>query len=690
MKTKNVVYIALFVLLFVACSKDDAPDQPNTQEETEEELNLDNLTGSWIRIASSLPSNDGMIVEMKDGQGKIVDKAGSTFGVGDIKWKDIKPEDQENYIYEELGSDAAYYSATMELREDDTLRISVGSSGAGNIQKWVREGEYTPIADAGPVETQELSCEIKEETVLKNGPAAVDYIVKCVLDVTAPLTIEPGVVIEFAENAGLGIYNEGTLNAVGTDNEPIVLRGNSDIKGWWRGVHIETQSVNNKLEHVTIEDAGSDYVYCCNQAASLFLKGAKIALKNVHLTNGKEIGLMASTGTQLESYSNITIDTHDSYPAEVNAEVLSDLDGMGSDYSGNDKDFINVTGAAINNPTTWYELNVPYLLPGKVLDVKSGLVIKAGTEIVFNENGGIGMYSDGFLTVDGNADAPVVMRGQSPVKGFWRGLYFETNSLNNKIDYLELSDTGSNYVYCCREKAAILFNSGKASISNSTLSNGKSYGIVAKDGFEFEEYTANTITTHDEPPLFIDPSVVRFLDGSTSSYTGNTKNYILIDGGKIKEETTISATDIPYRLTENKVLDITAALSVLPGVIMEFGSGSGLGVYDSGSFNAVGTAEKNIIFRGVENSVGYWRGIHTETNSINNIIDYAEISNAGSNYVYCCNDKSALYVKSGKMKVQNTLLANSGGCGIYVRAAATLEESNLNYSNNSSGDLCQD
>ncbi|SIS37409.1 hypothetical protein SAMN05421766_101109 [Zobellia uliginosa] len=690
MKTKNVLYTVLFVLLFVACSKDDTQDTANTPEETEEELNLDNLKGAWIRIASSLPSNDGMIVEMQDGQGKIVDKAGSSFDVGDIKWKDIKPESQEKYKYEELGSDARYYSAAMELREDDTLRISVSSSGEGNIQKWVREGEYTPIADAGPVETQELSCNIKEETVLKNGPAAVDYIVKCVIDVTAPLTIEPGVVIEFTENAGLGIYNEGTLNAMGTDNEPIVLRGNSDIKGWWRGVHIETQSVDNKLKHVIIEGAGSNYVYCCNQAASLYLKGAKIALENVHLTKGKGIGLIASIGTQLESYSNITINTHDSYPAEFNAEVLSGLDGMGSDYSGNGKDFVNVTGAAVNNQTTWYKLNVPYLLPGKVLDIKSGFVIDAGAEIVFNENGGIGVYSDGFLTVDGNAGAPVVMRGQSPVKGFWRGLYFETNSLNNKIDYLEISDTGSNYVYCCGEKAAILFHSGRASISNSILSNGKSYGIVAKDGFKFEKYAANTITTHDEAPLFIDPSVVGLLDGSGSTYKGNTKDYILLDGGNIEEETTIAATDVPYRLTKNEVLDITTALSLLPGVIIEFDADSGLGVYGSGSFNAVGKAEEKIVFRGAENSQGYWRGIYVDTNSSDNIIDYAEINNAGSNYVYCCDDKSGLYVRAGQMKIHNTLLANSGGCGIFVRDGATFEESNLAYSNNASGNLCQD
>jgi hypothetical protein len=49
-----------------------------------------------------------------------------------------------NYTHSELGSDYNYYPATINFGVDDTLRVNVNNSGAGNIQKWVREANYTP------------------------------------------------------------------------------------------------------------------------------------------------------------------------------------------------------------------------------------------------------------------------------------------------------------------------------------------------------------------------------------------------------------------------------------------------------------------------------------------------------------------------------------------------------------------
>ncbi|MEZ4851034.1 MAG: hypothetical protein R3B93_20945, partial [Bacteroidia bacterium] len=111
-------------------------------------------------------------------------------------------------------------------------------------------------------------------------------------------------------------------------------------------------------------------------------------------------------------------------------------------------------------------------------------------------------------------------------------------------------------------------------------------------------------------------------------------------------------------------------------------------VYDNGTLNAVGTASNKIIFRGKENVKGYWRGIHTETNSNSNEITHAEIANAGSNYVYCCNDIAGLIVKDGKMKVTNSYIHDNDGCGIFVKSGATLEESGNTFANNTDGNIC--
>ncbi len=694
--TKSIVKSALVCfsitsgLLFTACSKESVVETIDIIEEgVETEATLDNLNGEWIRIASNNPVADGILIDMSGTSGTITDKAGSGFEVGDLKWKNIKAVDAENFTHEELGSDNAYYQATMLLKSDDTLRISVGSSGAGNAQKWVREGQYIPIDSQGPSATETLPCAISEARTLKNGTAAIDYFVDCVLDITAPLTIEPGTVVQFGENAGLGIYDGGSLNAIGTLIAPIVFEGKTAIEGFWRGVHIETKSINNQLENVRIQDAGSNYVYCCNGKASLFLKGAKIALTNIEIANGGNIGLMAIGEGEFTSYSNIRIETHKDYPVHIEPNLLSNFDGIDSDYSGNEKDFVFVVAGNIDQPTTWNQLNVPYLVEGKVIDVTEALTLEAGAQVIFQENGGLGVYDEGSLTVKGTDSNPVVMRGANALPGFWRGIHIETTSIENSLNYLQVSDAGSNYVYCCNEIGSLFLKSGTASVTNSTFSNGKSYGIVTRPGFEFNAYSGNTITTHQQAAMYISALIMGELDGLKSSYTGNEKDYLLVYNSDINEDITVLPNNVPFRIENAAVIDITARINLLAGVEIVFEEAAGLGVYDNGVFNAIGEASNRIVLRGAQNAVGFWRGIHTETNSIDNVIRYAEINNGGSNYVYCCNDPSSVFVKAGQLTVTDSNISDSGGCGIYVSARATFTESNNNYANNQGGNLCE-
>lgn len=115
----------------VSCTSDD-----ETVENPQ--YNLDDLQGKWYRAYSNNPDSDGMEVTVTGDQGKVTNAAGSSFSLNSVKWKDIIATDIKKYQHSELGSDGNYYEGFMELGQDDTLRISVGHSGAGNMQKWVR------------------------------------------------------------------------------------------------------------------------------------------------------------------------------------------------------------------------------------------------------------------------------------------------------------------------------------------------------------------------------------------------------------------------------------------------------------------------------------------------------------------------------------------------------------------------
>lgn len=639
------------------------------------------LEGKWFRIESNNPANDNMIIEVDNSAGVITDKANATsFSVGDIKWNNITAVSETVFDYQELGSDGAYYDAQMELADDTTLLISIVSSGAGNIQKWLREGSvYSP-----PAVSSVLDCNINSPTTLVDGPAEVDYLVECVVDITAALTIEAGVVIEFAENAGLGIYDNGSIKAIGETEKNIVLRGAQDVSGFWRGIHIETRSVNNVLNHVEIRNAGSNYVYCCNDKASLFLKGGLLALDNTLITDGGGSGLVVKGDAEFGSLTNIQITGHDEYPVMTTAEALGYFGDPESDFSGNTQDFIYINNSSLTETTTWSATNVPYMLNGDVLDVTAGLTIAAGTIIEVESDGGIGVYDNGSLTVNGTSSKPVIIRGKEALAGYWRGIHMETNSISNNLDYFEIYDAGSNYVYCCNIKAALFFKDGRSAVSNLTIGRSSEYGIYAGKPFEFTEFSNVTVASELEP-LYVAAERVGELEANSDLTGGTSHNYIKLINSDVTAPVTFPDQDIPYLV--DFVLDITDALTIDAGVEVVFMQGGGLGVYDAGSLSIEGTVAQKVVLTGYEAIQGYWRGIHSETNSLSNSIDNTRILYAGGNYVYCCNDRAGLFVRSGIFTLTNSEISHSGGYGVVVRSGAELTEAGNTFTNNADGNI---
>ncbi|MEO0603855.1 MAG: hypothetical protein AAF211_20635, partial [Myxococcota bacterium] len=639
---------------------------------------LAELEGTWVRVESNNPANDFMKVEVVGDAGTIVDASSSSFSENEVKWQAITPSGPASFSYLELGSDRGRYDATLTIVSEDELEIAVGNSGAGNTQKWWRD-------DGTIVDTsaQVLDCSIDTDTVLRAGPAPVDYIASCVVDVTAMLTIEPGVVIEFESDAGLGVYDNGFLNAEGTAEAPIVFRGLRDERGFWRGVHTEADTV---LEHVSVENAGSNYVYCCNEAAAVFAKDGRLSMESTTIRDSGALGLALRNGVTLTRYGQNTITGSVDAPVRADFELAGNFDGLGSDYTGNDVDFIELATTRVDRATTLPPANVPYRVEDGVVDVTDALRIEAGVEIHMQADAGIGVFDGGSLDLAGSAGQPVVIRGAQAVRGFWRGIHVETNSLSNRFSYAEIAHTGSDYVYCCNDIAAVYLKGGRLSISDSILSEGSSYGVYANADAQLQ-FDRNTIRTHSEAPLYLAAERAGELDGLGSTYENNGENYVRIFNSDVSQTTFWPRNAVPY-LIGQFVVDVTEGLSIEPGAEVVFEENAGIGVYNNGSLNAVGSASAPIVFRGRQDVPGFWRGIHTETTSVLNEISHGTIQNAGSNYVYCCNVSAGLLVRRGTMNLNQSTIADNDGCGVSVNSSATLTESGNTFANNEDGNIC--
>jgi hypothetical protein len=112
---------------------------------------------------------------------------------------------------------------------------------------------------------------------------AVPYAVTKETRIEAALTIEAGTQLTFFQDAWLHVRDEGSLTAIGSAEAPIVFSSPAGeaVPGYWKGLGISTASTANKLDHVTIRNAGSKSWYGGDDATgALRLDNGVVAITN--------------------------------------------------------------------------------------------------------------------------------------------------------------------------------------------------------------------------------------------------------------------------------------------------------------------------------------------------------------------------------------------------------------------------
>ncbi len=607
---------------------------------------LEDLQGIWVRKASNLPNFNGLEVEVNNNKGTLVKKANSIFNNGDIKWSEIKKSGVNTFDYKELGTDNKYYSASIKLVSKNVLEVQILSRASGNKQTWERAGSNQISIQTGEneapiaVSEQNLPCHINKATRLVKTDREVDYYVDCVIDVTAPLTIEPGVVIEFGQNTGLGIYDTGSLKMIGTDSHKITFRGKQKREGYWRGIHSQSAT---EIEYAEIRHAGSSYVYCCNKVAAIFAKKGSLSVKNTKF--GSNVGCEIFIDDEVEQFNNLENDIPTNGICYDEPEPIARV--------------IDTATVLMNTPK-----KIDYYVPkNQITEVYDQLTIEPGVVIEFYEESGLkileGLDGLGKLIANGKKNELILFRGNK-----WKGILTSSSTLLKHV----MIEFGGFSSFNGGQKATLFAESGDLSLQDCSFIGQTECAVFVDFGVNFSSERTLYLYGAIEEACIND----QILPGQ-------------IDTPTILKKTTRS---VDYVVPLNQVVDVTAPLTIEPGVVIEFEENSGLGVYDAGTLTALGTDADRIIFKGKENRPGYWRGIHLET--AGNRLEHIDINSAGSNYVYCCNTKAAILVKKGDLTIANSYIHDNAACGIYIKPGVTLTESGNTFAGNADGHICSD
>lgn len=303
------------------------------------------------------------------------------------------------------------------------------------------EDDPTPIEEELATKTIDCSSSVAsgETLTLENRNNGVDYIIDCVYIVQGDFIIEPGVTIQFNTDAGIRVYESGSLQAIGTAQNQIKFFGENQVAGEWRGVFINSNDVLNELSYVTIEHAGGQaFNSNGDKGAVIVWSDTHLKMNNTTITNSETYGFNASYGGDELELINNTI-TLCNAPMLIEGAYPTTISG--GNYTSNTTDAIIVTADQITGNHNWSKLNVPYHLPeglrvsaGGKLTIMPGVIMKFGLDALLNINEGASGPKPSLIAV-GTAQEPIIFTGINNVLGAWKGIYFDTPSPLNEIGF---------------------------------------------------------------------------------------------------------------------------------------------------------------------------------------------------------------------------------------------------------------
>ena len=569
--------------------------------------------------------------------------------------------------------------ANQKIRKMMSLLLGFGMFvfTACDPTAWLPEGPDTPVdpddPDAPPVVVEgDWTKPITEATVWDGN-----FSVKGIIYISGELTIKPGSVITFHEDAQLRVQNEGTIKAEGLADKPITFKAREKGADWTR-IHIDGNAGKS-----------SKFAYCHISGAEtgIYVYNNKVSIDNCVIKECSVYGVDLNN-SEFGSFTGNIISDCEEYPLvipflQANA-VTSDneISGIGIALSGS-------SVGKKNGKVTIHEQTIPYVITTYYFDINDNaeVTIEPGVTMAMVEDGYIrvGSSTSGKLTAVGTEEKPITFTSNAKDKdaGDWEGIKFhQYASKSSALKYC-------NFEYCGGDdEGAIYVYYTSIAIDYCTITNCDSYGVCVNYSEEssLKSFSGNVIKDTELYPVRCNAAAAGVI--TTDNELGEMG--IEISGYQLTEQVTWQNLNVPYTMA-NYYFDINegGSLTIMPGVTVlmtedgyiRIGSGS------EGKLVAEGTAEAPITFTSAMNDKypGDWEGLYFQQyTGAGSVLDHCKIFYGGEGGAAMVD----FYYTNGKVSLTNSEVAYSNGRGIWIRdddGVSTPDLSSNNFHDNKDG-----
>ncbi|TVQ96005.1 MAG: hypothetical protein EA398_16585 [Deltaproteobacteria bacterium] len=517
------------------------------------------------------------------------------------------------------------------------------------------------------------------------------------------LTVEPGVTLLFTRASSMLVGNRGSGSAnplvrmIGTEDEPIRLRGTQASAGWWRGLVIsQTNDPDGVLEHVIIEHAG-DQPWdegVPESRAGLLLESnfqpMRIALRHVTTADNEGYGISIRSGRtpaglcsqvtylSLEDFENITSTGNSVAPIRILADLVGHIDEA-TTLTGNADDRVHVYSVScrsIFHEQTWRNPGVPYrIVSDLTLAAAGNLIMEEGVELHFLRDRGFDLR--GRIHVRGTEDAPVLLRSEEFVPNSWRGVRIaDNNRPENLIEHMVILEAGNSAWGNAPQAGLVIDPVGGAvatGLRHVRVEDSAGNGLVIRPGnIILHAFEANTFTGNAARPVVLPAAQAGVLD-EASSYAGNAIDSIAISG-IFDEDVTLRNLEVPWEATAELRVRNSATLTIDAGTRIQFRLNTWLRVGESlqpGFLRVLGTPDSPVILEGTTPVAGWWRGLLIG-NSLNplNEINHLTVRHGGSEgwggALEAANVHLSRSAGNSRLSVRGLRLEDGLGAGLFL------------------------
>jgi hypothetical protein len=307
------------------------------------------------------------------------------------------------------------------------------------------------------------------------------------LNIDGGLSIEAGATFEFNSGTRMEIDYDGYVKALGTESDKITFKGANESTGFWLGVTVFSNNLNNQFDHCVFAHGGSEARGFGLEAANLAVDGgAQVSVSNSEFYEANGYGIFIESNGELKELSNSVIRDNTGIAAAVDINSIHNIDGLTTFNDGNGDNSVAITGSTLEqnaNEVTWNALSngTPYFIRNNT-SIESGLNLSPGVNIEVGTDRYIDTDGDGYLIADGESSG-ISITGKTKSPGAWQGIQIFTNDPRNLLNNVTVSHGGSSARGFGIPQSNIgVDGSGRLTVTNCTITDCDGTGLFGESG----------------------------------------------------------------------------------------------------------------------------------------------------------------------------------------------------------------